>query len=275
MSSLYHLHCRHPSQIRRALARLAFLSENSLARINAAGLMLQKIANTIRFEHFWEAKVRSDSRTKIVPSFSRSRSKHPIWDIALASACGLRTSGTILEFGTNNGGSLFYFSKHVPQTVRLVGFDCFEGIPEPWDSLPRGAIKGYGAPIELWSDDPVAKGQVLEEVRRSGKFPPPPQPNVSIEVGLFAESVPRFLRHSVPDDIILIHFDADIYMGTRPVLDSLCGSKRDRFYVLFDEFYSVNHEFRAWLEFVEFYDVRQWRVVAISEDGVQALFEVN
>lgn len=275
MNQLCHPCCKHPSIVRRGIARLAFLSERSLASINAAGLLLQKIANTIRFEHFWEEKVRSDSRTVIVPSFSRSRSKHPIWNIALASARELRENGSILEFGTNNGGSLFYFSKHVPQTVRLVGFDCFEGIPEPWDSLPRGAIKGYGAPIELWSDDPVAKAQVLEEVQRTGKFPLPPQQNVAIEAGLFAESVPRFLRRGGPDDIMLIHFDADIYMGTRPVLDSICGKIDYRYLVLFDEFYSANHEFRAWMEFVEFYGVTNWRVVAISEDGVQALFEVN
>lgn len=275
MNPLCHPCCKHPSLVRRGIARLAFLSQRSLASINTAGLLLQKIANTIRFEHFWEEKVRRDPRTVIVPSFTQSRSKHSIWDIALANALELRKTGAFLEFGTNNGGSLFYFSKHVPQTVRLVGFDCFEGIPEPWDSLPRGAIKGYGAPIELWSDDPESRARVLEEVQRTGRFPSPPQPNVAIEAGLFAESVPRFLRRGVPDDIMLIHFDADIYMGTRPVLDSICGKIDYRYLVLFDEFYSANHEFRAWMEFVEFYGVTNWRVVAISEDGVQALFEVN
>jgi hypothetical protein len=87
--------------------------------------------------------------------------------------------------------------------------------------------------------------------------------------------VPRFLCGGVPQDIRLIHFDADIYMGTRPVLDSICGQLGYRYYVLFDELYSVNHEFRAWTEFVENFNVEKWRVVAISEDGVQALFEVN
>ncbi len=64
-------------------------------------------------------------------------------------------------------------------------------------------------------------------------------------------------------------------MGTRPVLDSICGQIRYRYYILFDEFYSVNHEFRAWMEFVELFSVERWRVVAISEDGVQTLIEVN
>jgi len=275
MNQNFHPPCRHPSRIRRLIARCAFLSERSLARINEAGLLLQKIANTIRFEHFWNAKVRCDRRTVILPSFTRSRSKHAIWDIALANARALGERGTILEFGTNNGGSLYYFAKHVPPTMRLVGFDCFEGIPEPWDSLPRGAIKGYGAPIELWSDDQAAKQRVIEEVQRTGQFPAPPQPNVAIEKGLFAESVPRLLSGGGPDDIRLIHFDADIYMGTRPVLDSVCGNIRYRYLILFDELYSANHEFRAWMEFVEFYGVRDWRVVAITDDGVQALIEVN
>jgi hypothetical protein len=47
-----------------------------------------------------------------------------------------------------------------------------------------------------------------------------------------------------------------------------------RYLILFDEFYSVNHEFRAWQEFVELFKVRDWRVVAASEDGAQVLIEV-
>lgn len=272
---IVHPRCRHPSALRRAIAALSFLGARVAARLNSFGVLIQKVANAIRFEHFWSQKVRRDRNVIILPSFTKSRSKHAIWNIALARINAMGPSGQILEFGTNNGGSLLYFCRHVPQAMQLHGFDSFEGIPEPWDSLARGAIKGYGAPVELWADDPQTREHVIEEARTRGTFPLPPQKNITIHKGLFAHTVPGYLSSGIPDDIRLIHFDADIYMGTRPVLDSICGQIGYRYYLLFDELYSVNHEFRAWMEFVEFFNVRNWRVLAISEDGVQALIEVS
>ena len=37
----------------------------------------------------------------------------------------------------------------------------------------------------------------------------------------------------------------------------------------------MNHEFRAWLEFVDLYKATDWRVLAASEDGSQVLIEMN
>jgi hypothetical protein len=76
-------------------------------------------------------------------------------------------------------------------------------------------------------------------------------------------------------DLRFVHFDADLYISTRPVLDTLCGPLKHRYLILFDEFYSVNHEFRAWREFVALFKVQDWRVVAASADGSQVLIEVN
>ena len=275
MAKNYQGRCRHPSALRRLVAAFAFIGECNAKALGRLGVFVQKIANALLFEHFWSGRVMADPDTIVVASFTRTRSKRQIWDIAIERVESLGPNGLILEFGTNNGGSLLYFYEHLPRTMTLCGFDCFEGIPEPWDSLPKGAIKGYGFPSQLWRDQPELLQTIARQVRETGEFPPPPQPNIRIEKGLFAHSVPRFLSGGHPSDIRLIHFDADIYMGTRPVLDSICGQIRQRYYVLFDEFYSVNHEFRAWMEFVELFNVKQWRVIAISDDGVQALFEVN
>jgi hypothetical protein len=269
------LKCRHPGRVRRVIAVFAVLGEGFAAALNQLGLLLQKVAGTLRFEHFWARHVSNDPRVIIVPSFDRSRTKHPIWDIAVQQVLGLGEGGKLLEFGTNNGGSLLYFWRKLPGTLELHGFDCFEGIPEDWDALPKGSIKGYGYPFELWTDHPDERPAVAAAVARTGAIPPVPQPNITIHKGLFAHTLPVLLKDGVPQDIRLIHFDADIYMGTRPVMDTLCGQMGYRYYVLFDELYSVNHEFRAWMEFVALFNVQAWRVIAISEDGVQALFEVN
>lgn len=159
--------------------------------------------------------------------------------------------------------------------MRFVGFDCFEGLPEAWDTLPAKSIKGFGMPLELWGKDPEVRKNVLAEFEASGVMPRPPQPNISIESGLFSESVPRYLSAGIPKNVVFIHFDADLYISTRPVLDTICGQLKNEYYILFDEFYSANHEFRAWIEFVDLFKHYDWRVVAAAEDGVQMLFHVN
>ena len=268
--------CHHPGRGRRLVTKFSFVGEPAALALNRFGVFVQKIANTLRFEHFWKRFVAADPDTVIVPSFSKpSGSKHPIWDIATAHVRALGDMGTVLEFGTNNGGSLLYLYNHLPDTMKLYGFDSFEGIPEPWDSLPKGAIKGFGYPRELWVDHAYLLPQIEAEVKATGVIPQPPQDNILIYKGLFAHTLPQLLKSGLPQDIRLIHFDADIYMGTRPVLDTICGQIGYRYYILFDELYSVNHEFKAWMEFVELFKIENWRIVAISQDGAQALIQVN
>lgn len=266
---------RHVGTVRRQVVRVSWLPSVVVDLLHDFGTALQKVANVLRFERFWTEKVRNDDRVVVVPTFNKQLGKKPIWNAALNWINANSTSGTILEFGTNNGGWLKYFTDHLPEKFHLVGFDCFEGLPEAWDGLPAGSIKGFGAPVELWADDPAARAKVIADAAAGIRFPPPPQPNVSIESGLFSESLPRFLSAGWPHDLRLVHFDADLYISTRPVLDTLCGSLRHRYLILFDEFYSVNHEFKAWYEFVALYKLRDWRVIATSEDGSQVLIEVN
>lgn len=267
---------RHVGAARRLLARLSALPSTVIDRVDWLGLILQKIANTLRFEHFWRDKIGKDHRVTIVPTFNKTTGKRPIWNVAINWINANSSSGTIIELGTNNGGSLKYLVDHLPETFRLIGFDCFEGLPEAWDGLPPGSIKGFGGPIELWADQPEKRSKIIADLDRGITFPPPPQPNVEIESGLFSESVTRYLmKNGWPRDLRLIHFDADLYISTRPILDTLCGGLKYRYLILFDEFYSVNHEFKAWCEFVTLYKIVDWRVLAASEDGSQVLVEVN
>lgn len=266
---------KHNGRVRRLLQPFASLPSGFAGGLVRLGTTVQKVGNALRFEAFWRQHVARNADVVFVPTFNKQIGKHPIWNVAINWIRETASTGTILEFGTNNGGWLKYFQGHLPETMSLVGFDCFEGLPESWDGLPRGSIKGFGLPIELWRDGERDVEAVLAEFRRNGEMPDPPQSNVRIESGLFAQSVPRYLSQGVPSDIRLIHFDADLYISTRPVLDTICGQLPYRYLILFDEFYSVNHEFRAWLEFVDLYQAADWRVLATSEDGSQVLIEVN
>ena len=267
---------QHVGRARRVIGRFQEVIGPFADPIEKAGLLLQKIANTVRFETFWRERVHSDPRTLVVPTFSKSIGKAPIWNAAINwfRNEGV-TRGVVIEFGTNNGGWLKYFADHLPNSMSLVGFDCFEGLPEAWDSLPAGSIRGYGAPVELWRDEPEERARIIAGAERGEKFPPPPQPNVRVESGLFSESLPRYLSAGWPGELRLIHFDADLYISTRPVLDTLCGPLKYRYLILFDEFYSVNHEFRAWREFTSLFHLDDWRVLATSADGSQVLIEMN
>lgn len=266
---------QHPGRGRRLLQRLAGLPTGVVDALDRLGMFIQKIANTLRFEEFWKDKVHGDPRAIIVPTFNKQTGKRPIWNVAINWIIAEAPEGSVLELGTNNGGWLKYFVDRLPPTIRFAGFDCFEGLPEAWDGLPAGSIKGIGAPAELWSDDPQAKAQIIAQAARGIAFPAPPQPNVTIYSGLFSETVPQYLKTNSPQDLRLVHFDADLYISTRPVLDTLCGALRHRYLVLFDEFYSVNHEFRAWREFTSLFGLDDWRVVATSADGSQVLIEMN
>ncbi|MCG2633042.1 hypothetical protein L6654_41515 [Bradyrhizobium sp. WYCCWR 13023] len=266
----------HTGRFRRLLAHLPSLPSAAIDGIDWFGVTTQKIANTFRFERFWQEKIANDHRVTIVPTFNKTTGKHPIWNVTLNWINANSSSGTILELGTNNGGSLKYFVDHLPHEFHLVGFDCFEGLPESWDGLPAGSIKGFGGPVELWADEPEKRREIVENLERGIAFPPPPQANVEIESGLFSEAVTRYLiKNGWPSDLRLIHFDADLYISTRPVLDTICGALKYRYLILFDEFYSVNHEFRAWCEFVDLYKLSDWRVLSASADGSQVLIEVN
>lgn len=266
----------HVGRARRAIAALEPAVGAIAKPLERLGLLIQKVANSLRFEQFWREKLAGDPRALVVPTFNKIDGKHPIWNVAIN---WLRSEGAgdglVIEFGTNNGGWLKYFVDRAPSNLQFVGLDCFEGLPEEWDGLPAGSIRGYGAPVELWNDDPEARARVLADAARGIPFPPPPQPNVRVETGLFSDTLPRLLRGGPPADLRLVHFDADLYTSTRPMLDMLCGRLQHRYLLLFDEFYSVNHEFKAWNEFIALFALRDWRVLAASADGSQVLIEMN
>lgn len=265
----------HVGKARRLIVRASWLPTVIVDGIDRFGIALQKVANVLRFERFWTEKVANDPRVVVVPTFNKKIGKHPIWNVAINWINDNAPSGSVIEFGTNNGGWLKYFVDRLPSTIRLSGFDCFEGLPEAWDGLPAGSIKGFGAPVALWDDQPEIRQKIIDDAARGVAFPKPPQPNVKIESGLFSEALPRFLKDERLDDLRLVHFDADLYTSTRPVLDTICGRLKHRYLILFDEFYSVNHEFKAWYEFLALYKLTDWRVLATSADGSQVLIEVN
>ena len=131
-----------------------------------------------------------------------------------------------LEFGVSSGSSMRYWSKRLthPDAV-LHGFDSFEGLPEkagPW-----------------------TKGQFGTE----GVIPDIADPRVRFFKGWFDDTLPHY--SPPPHDVLIVNLDADLYSSTLCVLHSLRAHIRPGTLVYFDEMNWVDHEPRAFDEFIQ------------------------
>lgn len=135
--------------------------------------------------------------------------------------------GLWLEFGVYKGSTIRYIASRTWQTV--YGFDSFQGNPEHW----RGEFRQGSFAL---SDLP--------------EYPS----NVEIIAGWFADTLPDFLvAHSEP--AAFIHIDCDLYSSTRTVFNAFRERIRAGTVLVFDEFFNYpgweNHEFKAFMEFIE------------------------
>lgn len=136
-----------------------------------------------------------------------------------------------LEFGVFKGATLSWWSernKH-PES-RFVGFDSFEGLPEDWRAeYPKGAFD-------------------------AGRRPPHiADARVSCEVGLFQVTLPAFLQTFERTRRTVVHVDADLFSSALFVLIQVIPRLRQGDIIVFDEFDSYLHEFRACQEFLLVY----------------------
>jgi predicted O-methyltransferase YrrM len=144
----------------------------------------------------------------------------------LADALRARVAeGLILEFGVYEGRTINFIADHTSEPI--TGFDCFDGLPEDWRP-------GF------------ARGMFNHHI-------PDVMPNVSLQVGLFEDTLPRFLEEH-RQDVSFLHVDCDLYSSASTVLRH-CGPRiRKGTVIVFDEYFNYpgwrNHEFKAFQEFV-------------------------
>ena len=138
-----------------------------------------------------------------------------------------------LEFGVSKGWSFHLWSQsNVNKDSRFFGFDTFEGIPEDWGSVKKGA---YSA---------------------GGKIPEINDSRCEFVVGLFQDTLDGFIDNYNLDYRCVVHFDADLYNATLFVLLKLRPILKSGDILIFDEFFSVSkadHEMRAFIDFLSLY----------------------
>jgi hypothetical protein len=136
-----------------------------------------------------------------------------------------------LEFGVFSGRSISQIAQRFTHPgSKFVGFDSFEGIPEPWKGMPQGTFT------------------------RRGNIPALPDPRIRLIQGWFQNTLPSYLMSSDinPASSILVHYDADLYSSTLFVMTSL-WHKLEKYYFIFDEF--MSEEIVAMRDFCAAYPV--------------------
>jgi predicted O-methyltransferase YrrM len=157
---------------------------------------------------------------------------------------------TWCEFGVGQGESLDWFAMNKPREARLVGFDSFEGIPEPWHAHPAG--------------------QWASKVYVSNR------PDVEIVTGPFAKTLADAgVVAKLGERIGFLHVDCDLYSSTRTVLEGLRGKIGAGTVIVFDEMYSYpgwwEHEAKAFQERVV---ADRWRFEYIGRADFQVAVRV-
>lgn len=145
-----------------------------------------------------------------------------------AKVSGIVGAGQLdyLEFGVWQGETLGLWARlnQSPDT-RLFGFDTFEGLPENWGDIPKGTFSLQGQLPEI-SDNRV---QLIK--------------------GLFQTTLYPFLASYQRGGRIVVHVDCDLYSSTLFCLSAMDRLFRSGDVLIFDDFYSLDHEYDAFLDY--------------------------
>ncbi len=153
-----------------------------------------------------------------------------------------------LEFGVFKGRTTRYWSAKLRSPdARLHGFDSFEGLPEEWADHASGKI-----------------------FNASGEIPVIPDSRVQFFKGWFDQVLPQY---TVPEhEVLVLIMDADLYSSTSYVLRHLRPWIRPGTLIYFDEMNHIEHEPRAFDEFVQETSLK-FRPVSADRTLTHAFFE--
>ncbi|MEU4615543.1 MULTISPECIES: class I SAM-dependent methyltransferase [Streptomyces phaeochromogenes group] len=151
------------------------------------------------------------------------------------ACCSVAMDGDVLEFGVMEGQTLAILCDEFKE-LTVHGFDSFKGLPEDWT---------HDSPTGTYSTQ--------------GKLPTRLPSNSKLHVGLFEDTVPKYLA-GTDAPVALLHIDSDLYSSARTALFGLASRMRAGSIIVFDEFLNYpgwrQHEYRAFMEFVDAFDVK-------------------
>ena len=157
-----------------------------------------------------------------------------------------------LEFGVWKGESIQLWTElNKNPGTRFFGFDTFTGLPEDWTAeTPAGTFSTHGKPPKI------------EDSR------------VQFIKGLFQDTVADFLEKVKLQNRVILHVDCDLYSSTLFVLASLNNHLKPGSIIIFDDFYSLLHEFKAFVDYNRSFG-RSWKPLAHVRNCVQTAIRVE
>lgn len=149
-----------------------------------------------------------------------------------------------LEFGVYEGASLLAWTRlNRVNESEFIGFDSFEGLPEAWATVGRTFAPG--------------------SFSTGGQPPAFTDHRVRFVKGWFQETLPSFLTQFTTNKQIVVHCDADLYASTLFVLCQIDALLKPGAIVIFDDFSSMLHDFRAWEDYTRSFG-RQYEVLGAA-----------
>jgi len=189
-------------------------------------------------------------RLTLLKNWIKKYKTHPYFESRLelyqyvSQMVGNNTRISYLEFGVYKGASLLNWVKsNSNEKSEFIGFDSFEGLPEDWINISGITKRGaYSA---------------------AGEIPSIQDNRVNFLKGWFQSTLPLFLDRFSSDKQIIIHCDADIYSSTMYVLCKMDSTIRAGTIIIFDDFSSMLHDFRALEDYTNSFQ-REYKVLGAS-----------
>ena len=184
-------------------------------------------------------------------TFEEEDKREKLYEFLIATELKDNSPIDFLEFGVYNGASIKWWVNHIENKNSLFyGFDSFEGLPEDW-------------------------GVVAERTfSTNGKIPDINDPRCKFIKGLFQNTLHNFVDTNELNRRTIIHLDADLYSATIFVLMTLGKKLKKDDIIIFDQFNSLAHEFKAFREFTESYYI-EYDVIAASNNFTEVAVRIK
>ena len=154
-----------------------------------------------------------------------------------------------LEFGVFKGESIKYWADiNTDSRSKFYGFDTFTGLPEKWSNFTGSLNANF--------------------FDTGGRCPNVDDTRVSFIKGLFQDTLPTFLNENEIDSQLVIHNDSDLYSANLYVLSYANDIIVPGTIIIFDEFSSMLHEFRALEDYCSSY-MRDYEIVGVVKSPIE------
>ncbi|MEI9889074.1 MAG: TylF/MycF/NovP-related O-methyltransferase [Rhizomicrobium sp.] len=154
-----------------------------------------------------------------------------------------------LEFGVFQGESLSQWCNLNPHAgSRFFGFDSFKGLPEDWGLCRAGTFDVKGALPDI-SDE-----------------------RLQFVAGWFQKTLSGFLKDFQPKSRLVINNDSDLYSSTLYVLAKLDSLLVKGSILIFDEFYSGLHEYRAMNDYLSAFNRKATPIARVEDPHGRVAF---